>query len=86
MLILQRKKNQSLVIGDQITITITDVGTDSVKLAIDAPREVQILRSELIEAAAENREASSSLNEHALAELKQFLGTQEQNTKKKSQD
>lgn len=73
MLILQRKKGQSLVIGDQITITVTDVGTDSVKLAIDAPREVSVLRSELVEAVIENREATASLNSHAVEELKQFL-------------
>lgn len=73
MLILQRKKGQSLVIGDQITITVTDVGADSVKLAIDAPREVSILRSELVEAVIENREATASLNSHTVEELKQFL-------------
>lgn len=73
MLILQRKKGQSLVIGDQITITVTDVGADSVKLAIDAPREVSILRSELVDAVIENREATASLNSHTVEELKQFL-------------
>lgn len=73
MLILQRKKGQSLVIGDQITITVTDVGADSVRLAIDAPREVSILRSELVEAVIENREATASLNSHTVEELKQFL-------------
>lgn len=73
MLILQRKKGQSLVIGDQITITVTEVGADSVKLAIDAPREVSILRNELVEAAIENREATASLNSHTVEEIKQFL-------------
>lgn len=73
MLILQRKENQSLLIGDQITITISDIGPDWVKLAIDAPREITILRSELVEAATENQEASHSISEQTLKELKQFF-------------
>lgn len=58
MLILQRKKGQSLSINDNITLTITDIGSDWVKIAIDAPKEVPILRSELKEAVSENQKAS----------------------------
>ena len=53
MLILQRKKGESLTINDNITVTIMDSGTDWVKLAIDAPKEIPVLRSELKEAADE---------------------------------
>ena len=38
MLILQRRKGQSLTINNNITLTIVDTGTDQVKLAIDAPK------------------------------------------------
>lgn len=48
MLILQRKNNQSLTIGDNITVTILETGNDWVKLAIDAPKEISILRTELL--------------------------------------
>ena len=58
MLILQRREGESLSINDNITLTVMDIGADWVKLAIDAPKEVRILRSELKEAAAENKEAS----------------------------
>lgn len=61
MLILQRKKDQSLVIQDNIHITVVDMGNDWVKLAIDAPRDISILRSELIEAAKANKEACTPL-------------------------
>lgn len=37
MLILRRKKNESLLIGDNIRITVIDCGGDGVRLAIDAP-------------------------------------------------
>ena len=45
MLILQRRKGQSLSINDNITLTVVDTGADWVKLAIDAPKYVPILRS-----------------------------------------
>lgn len=69
MLILQRKKGESLSINNNITLTVIDTGTDWVKLAIDAPKEVPILRSELKEAAAENKKASEAVPKKALDEL-----------------
>lgn len=57
MLILQRKKSQSITIGDNIKITILDIGNEQIKIAIDAPREISIARSELIEAANANKAA-----------------------------
>ena len=50
MLILTRKRGQALYINDDITITVREVGNDNVRLAIDAPKEVKILREELVEA------------------------------------
>lgn len=69
MLILQRRKGQSLSINDNVTLTVVDAGTDWVKLAIDAPKEVPILRSELKEAAAENQKASETVSLQVLDEL-----------------
>ena len=60
MLVLRRKKEEALRIGPDITVTITNIGQDYVNLAIDAPREVNILRSELAEAAQANREAAKA--------------------------
>lgn len=57
MLILYRKKGDAIVIGDNITISVVESGTDGVRLAIDAPREVSIMRKELMDAANANREA-----------------------------
>ena len=69
MLILQRRKGQSLPINDNITLTVVDTGTDWVKLAIDAPKEIPILRSELKEAAAENQMASATASRQVLDEI-----------------
>ena len=66
MLILQRRKGQSLTINQNITLTVVDAGTDWVKLAIDAPKEIPILRTELKEAAAENQKASRQVLDEIL--------------------
>lgn len=68
MLALTRKKGQSIVINDNIEITIVDVQKDNVKIAINAPRNVSIYRKEIfIEIQEENKKAANidrvSLNE-----------------------
>jgi len=57
MLILRRKKNESLLIGENIRITIIECAGDGVRLAIDAPKQVSILREELSEAEQVNKTA-----------------------------
>ncbi|MDD3569854.1 MAG: carbon storage regulator CsrA [Lachnospiraceae bacterium] len=59
MLILQRKVGESIIIGDNVTITVQSISSDKVKIAIDAPKEVQIIREELKIAEESNREAAS---------------------------
>ncbi|MCI8376684.1 MAG: carbon storage regulator [Lachnospiraceae bacterium] len=58
MLVLQRKKNQSILIGDQIELSVLEIGSDWVKLALSAPKDISILRKELTEAARANRESA----------------------------
>lgn len=58
MLILQRKEGESLLIGDEVEITVLSVEAGRARLAIQAPRSVTILRSELKVAAQANREAA----------------------------
>ena len=58
MLILQRKEGESLLIGDDVEVTVLSVDAGRVRLAIQAPRSVTILRSELKRAVQANREAA----------------------------
>ena len=58
MLILQRKAGESVMIGDEIEISVLSVEAGRVRLAIQAPKSVSILRSELKTAAEVNREAA----------------------------
>jgi carbon storage regulator len=71
MLILQRKAGESLVIGDDITVSVLSVDGARVRLAISAPRDMRILRSELVKATAANRDAAQE--EVAPGELLQLL-------------
>ena len=48
MLVLSRKVGETILIGDQIKITVTRVERDTVRLRIEAPREIPILREELL--------------------------------------
>ena len=59
MLILRRKKDESILIGDNIRITVIECAGDGVRLAIDAPKQISILREELSEAEQSNKNAST---------------------------
>ena len=72
MLILQRKAGESLIIGEDVTIRVVSVDGTRVRLAISAPDNVPILRSELVTATAANRD--SAMEESAPAELLDLLG------------
>ncbi len=71
-MILQRKAGESLVIGEDITVRVVSVDGTRVRLAISAPEDVPILRSELVTATAANRD--SAMEESAPAELLDLLG------------
>ena len=59
MLVLSRQRDESIIIGDNVVITVVDVRGDKVKLGIDAPKEISVHRREVYEAIQrENRQAA----------------------------
>ncbi|MFA9380361.1 MAG: carbon storage regulator [Acetanaerobacterium sp.] len=59
MLVITRKINEGVVIGDNIELIIVDVLGDKVKIGISAPREIRVVRNELLQTEQLNKEAAS---------------------------
>ena len=63
MLVLKRKAGESIIVADNIEIKIIEVEEGRIKIGIDAPKEVSILRKEVLdETKSENKSASQSRN------------------------
>ncbi len=61
MLVLTRRANQSIMIGDDIVITVLEVRPDQVRIGIEAPKSIAVHREEVYrELEAANREAAAS--------------------------
>jgi len=70
MLVLTRKPNQQIMLGDDIVLNIVEVSGDKVRIAIDAPRDVKIYRGEIYRAIQEeNRSAAETPLALDLAQL-----------------
>lgn len=60
MLVLTRKRDQSIIINENIEVTILDIQGDQVRIGINAPREVSIHRKEVfLQISEENKKAAS---------------------------
>ena len=70
MLVITRKKGEAILLGDNIEITIVNVADGNVKIAIAAPREVTILRKELIKQVGEENKSAAKFNLEELEGLK----------------
>lgn len=62
MLVISRKREESLFIGDNIEVKIVKIEDNSVKIAIDAPKDLKILRKELIQDISSQNKKSVSSN------------------------
>lgn len=56
MLVLSRKKDEKIIIGDSISVMVIEIRGDKVRLGIDAPRDVTVHRQEVYEAILKERE------------------------------
>ena len=76
MLILSRKQDESIVIGDNIVIKVVSIDRGSVKLGFEAPPKTLILRAELKEAVmSENKKAIGNSPDEALLSLGKHIKT-----------
>lgn len=69
MLILTRKTGQGFLVGDDIEITITEISGDKVRVGINAPKHIKVLRTELSETVEQNVQSAGSVNAGAMRAL-----------------
>jgi carbon storage regulator len=60
MLILSRKVGESLIIGDDVTVTVVALNGNQIRLGISAPRHVRVLRQEILQAMQEENRAAAN--------------------------
>ena len=70
MLVLTRKVEESLLLGSEIRVTVLGVTGDKVRLGVDAPRTVKILRGETLEQSREQNRVSATSGMNLSALLK----------------
>lgn len=73
MLVLSRRVGESVVVGDDVTITVLEVRGDVVRIGIDAPRSVSVHRAELLAEMASSNQEAASPSEDAVASLAEEL-------------
>ena len=66
MLVVTRKTEESVIIADNIEITVLEVAKDRVKLGISAPKDIKIIRNELRHAQETNLDSSQAVSKDAI--------------------
>ncbi len=69
MLVLSRKPNETIKIGDDIELRVLEIKGDTVRIGIEAPKSTEILRGELILSISETNTEASQLNHDLFTKL-----------------
>lgn len=73
MLILSRKTDQQIKIGDEITLTIIEIRGDQVKIGVEAPKNVKVFREEVFTAIKKENAQAASVNADKIGALSKML-------------
>lgn len=73
MLVLSRRVGDSVVIGDDVVVTVLEVRGDVVRIGVDAPRSVAVRRQELLTELADSNRAAASPDQGAVSDLSRLL-------------
>ena len=69
MLVITRKANESILINDNVEISVLEITKDKVRIGVNAPRDIKIIRSELAAVQNTNVEASKAVSPNVLNEI-----------------
>ncbi|MDF2840361.1 MAG: hypothetical protein K0Q99_1133 [Clostridia bacterium] len=75
MLVLARKKNESIIIGENIEIIITEITEDKVKIGIRAPKNMKIFRKELLQEVEQENKNSAVSDKIDLSKIRVAMNT-----------
>jgi len=73
MLVLSRRKDEKIIIGDGIEVTIVEIRGDNVKIGVSAPKEIPIYRAELLDAVRQANYEAARQTPVDLVELAKML-------------
>lgn len=81
MLVLSRKRDESIMIGDDVEITVIDVRGDTVKMGVSAPKSIAVYRKEVYEAIQRENVAAARSAGQDLTSIAKALRRRERNPK-----
>ena len=73
MLILSRKTDQQIKIGDDFTLTIIEIRGDQVKIGVEAPKSIKVFRQEVFSAIKSENTAALNVNTDSIGALSKML-------------
>lgn len=75
MLVLTRKPDEKIMIGDDIVITVIEVRSDAVRIGIEAPKDVKVHRAEVVDAVSEENRGAVQDSTGAEEALKRLIAS-----------
>ena len=69
MLVLSRQRDETIMIGDDVEITVVDIRGDKVRLGITAPRQIQVHRKEVYDAIKRENQRAANLSPDDVSDL-----------------
>ena len=82
MLVISRKIGESLIISDNIKITIISISPDKITVGIDAPKEIKVVREELIETIEANIASNEKVEQNEFKDIADLIKNKKNNSNK----